>query len=136
MLVVEDRETDAYIINKAIQKLGHDVEVSVAGSVAAAQAFLLAAARGERRHPTVVMLDLQLPDGPGLTLIEWARAQPALAFTRFVVVSNYLDNAITRLAYAAGANSVVPKHNIMDDLNAVRSVADYWLSVNRPLLAR
>lgn len=108
----------------------------IASDLAAARARLFAAVESDYRLPTLVVVDVRLPDGDGLELVRWARQQPSLFAVRFVVVSNYLSGDLTRRAYEVGANSVIDKASIIDDLEAVEGIAHYWVALNEPLPPR
>jgi two-component system response regulator len=136
VLVLEDAEPDAYIIDKAVRNLGLDVEVVIERNIPAARARLMTALENPRRLPALVIVDLLLPEGNGLDLVEWARTQPHLEGMRFVVVSNFADCETIRRAYGAGVHSFVPKESIFSDPGVAEAIARYWLNLNAALSTR
>lgn len=57
----------------------------------------------------LVLLDLHLPDGNGLEVIENLKANPATSGLTIIVVSAYIDKAAALLAARAGAHDLVVK---------------------------
>lgn len=101
LLIVEDERLLSASLRLHFSSLG--VEVTVAGSVAEGRSRL------ERARFDVCLLDLGLPDGDGLSLID------SLPIERSIVITAVPDPA--RLA-AAGVRHVIPKPF---DLDAVTS---------------
>jgi CheY-like chemotaxis protein len=92
VLYVEDEENDALFMRRAFAGAGLDLALKVVGSGRAAIEFLSGAkteAGGARQAvPTVVLLDLNLPELPGFEVLKWMRAQPQLATTPVVIFSS------------------------------------------------
>ena len=61
-----------------------------------------ALAKMERLHPDILLLDLQLTDMPGFTLLEKASFQPRIILT----FTNYVDNDVLTQAAKLGIQSV------------------------------
>jgi CheY-like chemotaxis protein len=60
-------------------------------------------------HPDLVLLDVMMPGGSGLTVLEHVRKNPALKDTRVVVVSAFAAARDHLAAHDAGANSFLKK---------------------------
>lgn len=60
-------------------------------------------------RPDVLLLDVMLPGGSGLDLLQTIRADPDLSPTRIVVVSAWASAQDRRRAEEAGADAFVPK---------------------------
>jgi len=60
-------------------------------------------------HPDVVLLDVMMPGGSGLTVLEHVRKNPALKDTRVVVISAFAADRDHLAAHDAGANSFLKK---------------------------
>ncbi len=85
---------------RAFLDLQEDFEVvGEAGSLAEARE------RVRERVPELVLLDLQLPDGSGLTLIDELAQQ-----ARVLVLTSFLDEAKVRQAMRQGASGYLLKH--------------------------
>jgi DNA-binding response OmpR family regulator len=80
ILLVED---DLPLLRLYQGALEADFEVLVAGTAAEARQAL------ESHRPSVVVLDLNLPDAPGATIIRYIEEQESLAHTRVVVMTGF-----------------------------------------------
>ena len=84
-----------------------------------AEAIVLA----DRFRPDVALVDVMMPAGSGLDIIEHIRGEPLLRHTRTVVVSAFTDEADRQKAERSGADAFVPKPFDPDELSAtVRSL--------------
>jgi len=68
-----------------------------------------ALADAERVQPSVILLDMVMPDVDGLTLLRYLRAAPAARDVPIVMLSSEVDPAIKAEAFALGANDYVVK---------------------------
>lgn len=105
ILIVEDNEH----VTSALQILLETVpwRVSVAGSVGAALAI------SKSDPPAVALLDLTLPDGDGLALVEPLRTVGA---RKIVVLTGHDDSATRQRCLAAGCADVLVKPVSVRDL--------------------
>ncbi len=62
-----------------------------------------------RIHPTVILLDLLMPNMEGLTLLRLLRANPATSETPILVLSVREDAAMKEIAFEYGANDYLVK---------------------------
>ena len=108
VLLVEDNELARDALRLLLQVTGH--RVSVAGSVAEA----LAVARAER--PDLVLLDLTLPDGDGLSVARdlLVEENPPM----FVALTGHDAADVAERCRSAGCVSVVVKPITSKDLLA------------------
>jgi DNA-binding response OmpR family regulator len=84
-----------------------------------------AQAAAGRIHPSLVLIDLVMPDVDGLTLIRRLRADPATASTSIVAMSGNADERSREEALAAGANDFIVKLPAKQELiDLVRRHAD------------
>lgn len=77
-----------------------------------------AIAVADRFRPDVALVDVMMPAGSGLDIIEHIRREPLLLHTRTVVVSAFSDEADRRMAERSGADEFVPKPFDPDELSA------------------
>ena len=92
--------------------------VAEAGSVAEARDRLVAGAR-----PDALILDLDLPDGNGITLLPFLRSSNPQAFA--LVLSGVVDARSRALAVASGAGAVFTKTTDIEDIiSAIRRMCD------------
>src|SRR5437870_9987073 len=118
ILVVED---DPVVRNLLIQNISsrHKVPVTAAGSLAEAGALV------EREQFDLVMLDLRLPDGYGLTFLEKIAAMPERPLVVMVTGFGSIESAVACMK--AGAFDYVLKpfsHSQIDVI--LRKAQTYW----------
>jgi CheY-like chemotaxis protein len=76
----------------------------------------------QRLHPDIVLLDVMMPGGSGLAVLEQLRADPDLAATPVVVVSAFAEESDRVAAADAGANGFLGKPFDPDDLERLVEV--------------
>jgi CheY-like chemotaxis protein len=102
--------------------LDHDYEFAEAADTA--EALELA----DRLRPDLVLLDVMMPGGSGLAVIERLRSRPELATVPVVVVSAFVTDGDRRAARDAGADGFIGKPFDTDEL---ASVVQELLAANR-----
>jgi DNA-binding NarL/FixJ family response regulator len=124
VLVVEDHPMFREGL-RATLDLCADVEVvATAGTAATALAV------AERHHPDVVIMDVQLPDGSGVSLTRTLRDR--LPGCKVLVLSSYDDDDTVAAAIQAGALGFVTKDAAGDTIaDAVRTVARHDRGLHR-----
>lgn len=109
VLVVEDQVAVAEFVHDALTEIGY--AVALAATAAEALARLVA------HDPDLVLLDLNLPDLPGLELLDRLRAQwPKVPV---VIISGTDDPILAQSALARGAADYVTKPFPLDRLREV-----------------
>jgi adenylate cyclase len=93
-----------------------------------------ALADAERVQPTVILLDMVMPDVDGLTLLRYLRAAPATRGVPIVVMSSRTEPAVKAEAFALGADDYVVK--LPDPLELVARVRYHSRAYNTALDAR
>jgi DNA-binding NarL/FixJ family response regulator len=115
VMIVDD---SSIVRRRLAEMVGHVAHVTVAGeagSVAEALAMI------PLLRPDVVVLDLHLPDGDGVAVLEAVkRAAPA------PVLSNYSDDFYRTWCEAAGADFFLDKAKQFDELPAILSKTGRW----------
>ena len=116
MLIVDDHEVVRRGIAEVIDRAGGMRVVAEASSVAEG------VQRAGLMRPRVVLVDLQLPDGTGIDLIDALR--PTLPDTRAIVLTSFDDGEAMTAALAAGASAYLLKSARSRDISdAIRAVA-------------
>ena len=111
VLVVEDDQTVSAMVEMLLRHYGYDVDV--AGTLADARRQLVGS------DPDVIVLDLNLPDGSGLDLLEHARATGLRA--RVAVLTADVDPGHLRRLKGLRPDRFLRKPlNFLDLLAAVR----------------
>lgn len=108
VLVVDDEALVRWSVAETFGKAGYDV--IEAGTGQAARAALHDAAR----PISAIVLDLKLPDGPGLDVLEEARL--ANQFCPVVVITAYGSSDAVDRAVTLGAVAIIPKPFDLDQL--------------------
>lgn len=93
-----------------------------------------ALAEAERIQPTVILLDMVMPDVDGLTMLRYLRASPATRDVPIVVMSSRTEPMVKAEAFALGADDYVVK--LPDPLELVARVRYHSRAYNTALDAR
>lgn len=114
VLIIDDDRIIASIYRTKLRQEGFAAEVAADGE----QALTLAA----RIKPAAILLDLMLPKMSGIEVLKAIRADPTLAETPVVVLSNTHVRGAVGEAWGAGADSVLLKSDITPNqvINAIR----------------
>jgi PAS domain S-box-containing protein len=113
VLYVEDEESDAMFMKRGFAEQGMESALRVVGDGRAAIEYLSGtgkyADRKEYPLPSVVLLDLNLPQVPGFEVLKWIRRQPEFARMPVVVFSSSTREDDRVKALELGANEFVGK---------------------------
>jgi len=101
-LLVDDQALVAAAVHRAL--LGEN-DISLHYCANPLEAITL----GEKLKPTVVLLDLVMPQMDGLALLREFRAHPCLEHTPIIVLSSNEDAQVKSNVFAAGANDYIVK---------------------------
>jgi DNA-binding response OmpR family regulator len=101
VLIIEDDHDIAHLL--AARLKAHDCEVVLCRDAVNA----LGVARNER--PDLILLDLNLPGGNGILILERLRAFDAFALTPVIVISAQAPDVAEAQALAAGARRFLAK---------------------------
>ncbi|HVI70637.1 MAG TPA: response regulator, partial [Pyrinomonadaceae bacterium] len=120
ILLVEDSEDDALFLKRSLRVAGITMPVMTVPDGAAAIAYFNGEPPFSNRKkfplPSIVLLDVRLPNVNGFEVLEWLRAHPHLKhlFIAMVTTSGKIGD-IAR-AYRLGANSFLTKPCYPDDI--------------------
>jgi CheY-like chemotaxis protein len=127
ILHVDDDPSIRAFFEKAIRSLGFDGEILAASTVEEAGGVL--SDRSLRREGfSLVVLDLNLPDGSGLEVAGQIKTNPDTSSTPVIVLSAEEGYRIVSEAYALGINcylSKIPEGGGM--LQSVRALYSFWV---------
>ena len=127
ILIVEDEFAVARGIQFALQQEGYEVVVARSGEEG------LEFATGQA--PDLVVLDVVMPGGTGLKVLEHIRATPTLSPLPVVIFTGHASVAIQEAAARLGANSFYEKPTSFTDLVQLVSVLyKIWSTARRPSL--
>ena len=142
ILVVEDREDDILLIQKAFEKAGVQNPVYFVRNGDEALAYLSGewkyANRAEYPLPVLVLLDLKLPGMDGFEVLAWIRRQEGLRALPVVVLTSSTALSDVNRAYQLGANSFFVKEiEFQNSVELSRLLQNYWLfKVRNPQTSR
>jgi CheY-like chemotaxis protein len=133
ILQVEDNEDDILLLRLAFKHAGITNPVQVVTTGQSAMDYLAGKAayadRATYPKPGLVLLDLKLPDRPGLEVLEWIRDQPAWKGLPVVVLSSWGSKADIDYASHVGSNSYILKPmDIQQYQEFAQRLKSNWLS--------
>jgi CheY-like chemotaxis protein len=102
ILVVEDDELQANMAARILESDGYLIRLAASG--ASSRAALL-----ERPVPDLVLLDVELPDTDGFTLLKQMRAHPLYQLLRVVMLTARADRADIAKGILLGADGYLTK---------------------------
>jgi CheY-like chemotaxis protein len=131
ILVVEDDDNDAFLLDRALKKNGIVGPVQRVTDGVEAVAYLQGkgpyADRSLYQFPDVLFVDLKMPRMSGLELLGWLRDHPEFRVIPTIIMSSSRQNEDVRRAYHLGANTYFVKPTSFEELaNLIKAVHDYW----------
>jgi len=128
IVMVEDDEGHARLIEKNIRRAGVSNEIVVFATGAAALDYLFDARRGPRA-PCLILLDLNLPDMTGVEILTALKLNEATRLSPVIVLTTTDDKREIEKCYERGANVYITKPLNYDNFaNAIRQLG-LFLSV-------
>ena len=135
ILLVEDREDDIILIERAFLKAGIINPVQRVRDGEEAILYLRGDGKFSNRDeyplPDLVLLDLALPGLDGFQVLEWVRQDPGLRALRIVVLTSSNDLKDVNRAYQLGANSFLVKPLDFADLVAMTEFLAHFLRLSQ-----
>src|SRR5437762_2691609 len=135
ILLVEDSENDAVLLQYAFQKAGLSKPLQVVRDGVDAMSYLLGLAYFSDRHkhpaPSILLIDLNMPRLNGLELLGWLRTQPEFQHLMVVVLTGSARKQEINSAYKMGAHSYLVKPAEAEDLQQlIDAFYQYWIVHN------
>src|ERR1051326_1351565 len=135
ILLVEDSQNDALLLEHALEKAGLAKPLQVVRDGVDAMSYLLGlgdfADRQRHPAPNILIIDLNLPRLNGLELLAWLRTQPDLQHLMVVVLSGSARKQEVNKAYHMGAKSYLVKPAKPDQLQPLADTFyRYWVVHN------
>jgi len=142
-VLVEDDPHHADLIIEALGQAGLANPVIRLETGQAALAYLFEGARWEQarafapqERPCLVILDLRLPDLPGLEVLRRLKQDRRLELIPVMVLSTSGEEGDVKRAYDLQANAYVIKPiDYQQFLEKVQEAVRYWVQINEPLPA-
>lgn len=108
VLLIDDEVAYAKVIGEALKK--HGFEVIIAGNAGEALEIF------QQTKPSLILLDVMMPEIDGLTLLKWLREHSEQEDLPIHVVSAKAQEADKQAALKAGANGFIAKPFSLDEL--------------------
>ena len=135
LLVAEDNEMDALLLERAVGKAGMPFQMLRVEDGNALIAYLrgdgVYADRKQYPWPKVVLIDLKMPNVDGFGVLTWLRSNVDLPRIPAVVFSSSALTRDVERAYTLGANSYVVKPTAPENLESmVKALHKWWCEYN------
>ena len=138
ILLVDDNPHDVVLIRLAFRRVGIIDTIHLVKDGDEAMRYIKGEGAYADRHqfpvPTLVLLDLKMPQTSGFDVLRWIREQPALAGVVIVVMSGSKNDADIERAYSLGANSYLIKPSRFEEMvKMMETLKDYtvWSRNNK-----
>jgi chemotaxis family two-component system response regulator Rcp1 len=129
VLIIEDNSADAYLIQRAVEDCGIDLQFWVVPDGPEALTFL-------RKEPPLthvptadlIILDLQLPKMFGTEILSAIRKIPAYRAIPVVIFSSAPKEREEAACLELGANEYIQKSvNYYDYFDSIKRIVQHWL---------
>ena len=129
VLLVEDNETDIFVIRKALEKCAFATTLEVfRNGEAAVDHIRTLAADGNRPCPTLLLLDLNVPRVPGIEVLRELRNATRCSDTWVIVVTSSDSRGDRDSVQKLGANAYFRKPSDLHAYLGLSGVIDNVLS--------
>jgi CheY-like chemotaxis protein len=137
ILVVDDDQSQQFFSERALNKaLSNRSTVHIASSGNQAIAYMIGEGEFSDRErypfPTLVITDLNMPDGDGFDVLEFMRCNPEWSVVPRVMFSSSDEDDDVRTAYVLGASAYHTKSVGSDLEECMRQIIQYWTSCRVP----
>ena len=134
ILQVEDDPNDVLFLQHAMNKAGLANPIRVAsdgqGAIDYLQGVGKFADRDQFPFPSLVLLDLKLPDVMGLDVLKWIRQQSGMNLVVLLLTASKRESDL-EAAYRLGANGFLLKPCEATELqDMVKAIGEFWLTHN------
>jgi CheY-like chemotaxis protein len=140
ILLVDDNPHDVVLLRLAFRRVGIIDPIKLVKDGREAVRYLKGEGAYEDRHlypvPSLMLLDLNMPQTSGFEVLRWVRQQPAFAKLAVVVMTGSKENADVQQAYQLGADSYLVKPAKFSDLvKMTQSLKNYCSPLSSPNLS-
>jgi DNA-binding response OmpR family regulator len=141
ILYAEDDSNDAFLMERAFEKVGMNSPLRIVGDGQLAIAYLSGSPPFENRAlnpmPGLLLLDLKMPRKSGLEVLQWVRSTALVSTLPVLMLTSSSQDSDIRRAYELGANGYLVKPGNPRNLFAmVEAIRAFWLEQNQPNLVR
>jgi two-component system, response regulator len=137
ILLVEDNPDDEALTLRALRRNNITNEVVVARDGVEALDFLFCSGaytgRDPHEMPALILLDLKLPKVDGLEVLRRTRSNELTRRLPVVVLTSSREEGDITNSYQFGASSYIVKPvDFLKFMEIIRTVGQYWLTMNEP----
>jgi len=131
VLLVDDSKRDTEAMEILLRSIGVTIPILAVDGGNKAIAYFKGdgeyADRAKYPLPSVLLLDLKMPEPDGFYVLEWLKAHSHLKDSLVVVLSAYDGLREVNQAYALGSKSFLVKPCSAADIkDVIKSFPDYW----------
>ena len=135
ILLAEDDENDALLMQRAFKKTGERVTMTILRNGQEVIDYLKGVnAYADRQRcplPDLLLLDLKMPQRNGFEVLEFVKTNEALRRIPTVLLSSSRQQRDVIKAYDLRANSYLVKPTAFNDLMTLtQNICSYWFRVN------
>jgi CheY-like chemotaxis protein len=137
VLVVEDNEDEAALMNKVLCRSGVTSSIRIVGDGEEALRYLQGIDEYQNRIlfplPNIIFTDLKMHGLGGLEVLKWLKSHPSFFVIPVIVLTGSDLDSDMQTSYALGANSYLVKPTHLDDLHEmVADALKYWAACRTP----
>jgi CheY-like chemotaxis protein len=137
ILLVDDNPHDVVLIRLAFRRVGIIDTIHLVKDGTEAMRYIQGEGAYADRHqfpiPTLVLLDLKMPQTSGFDVLQWIREQPLLSSVVVIVMSGSKNDEDIERAYSLGANSYLIKPTRFEEMvRMMESLKDYTIWRKNP----
>ncbi len=139
ILIVDDSPKDVELTIAALaeKNLANEVVVAEDGEEALDYLHKRGKFVNETGSPAVILLDIKMPKMNGIEVLRYIRSNPEFKFIPVIMVTSSREEKDLIESYKLGANSYVVKPvDIVQFLDAIKVLGQYWAVINEPLPLR
>jgi CheY-like chemotaxis protein len=140
ILIVDDSPKDIELAISALAQKNLANEVDVAEDGEEALDYLYKRGRfanNDNGTPAVILLDIKMPKMDGIECLKQIRSDPKFKLIPVIMVTSSREERDLVESYRLGANSYVVKPvDIVQFIDAIKVLGQYWAVINQPPPAR
>lgn len=138
ILLAEDRHDDAELLQLAFRRAGIMNPLVVVRDGDEVLSYLLGMGQYENSPlPTLLLLDLKMPNRDGFEALQWIREHPTLKPLRVIVMTVSESIYDVNRAYRIGANSFLIKTtDVAELIEQAKQIKAHWIDTPAPEITR
>jgi len=139
IFIVDDspKDIELTIATLAENNLANDIVTAEDGEEALDYLYKRGKFAKEVGLPAVILLDVKMPKMDGIEVLKHIRSDAKFKFIPVIMVTSSREEKDIVESYRLGANSYVVKPvDIIQFINAIKVLGQYWAVINQPPPAR